>query len=377
MSAWARKKGINLLGTGDFTHPAYLKDLRASLRPLGNGLYAAPGDLSVMFMLTAEISSIYTQGGRGRRTHNLVMAPSFDVVEKINRVLKRHGNLASDGRPILGVPAKDLLKMVLDVSLDCLFVPAHAWTPWFSVFGSKSGFDSIEECFGEYSEYIYAIETGLSSDPEMNWRLSALDSITLISNSDAHSPGKLGREANVFDCDMDYYDVIDTLRTKDRSRFLYTVEFFPEEGKYHYDGHRLCDMLFSPVETRQRNGACPVCKRPLTVGVMNRVEELADREEGFVPKNAITSRHLVPLQEIIAEAFSKGVNTVKVKREYERLLSSHTEFEILLDLTEDELYRSADKRIAEGILKVREGDISVIPGYDGVYGKISIFSDSL
>ncbi len=375
MAIWAKKKGINLLGTGDFTHPFYLEDLKAALKPIGNGLYTAPNEPTVSFMLTAEISSIYSQGGKLRRIHNIIMAPSFEIVEKINHALGRRGNLSSDGRPILGTPAKDLIKMILDVSPDCLFVPAHAWTPWFSIFGSKSGFDSIEECFGEYSKYIYAIETGLSSDPEMNWRLSSLDSITLISNSDAHSPSKLGREVNVFDCEMDYYDVIGAIKKKDRKCFLYTVEFFPEEGKYHYDGHRLCNILFSPSDTKKHNSICPVCRKPLTVGVMNRVNELADREEGFVPDNAIPSKHLVPLMEIIAGVFNVGVNSLKVKKEYERLVASYTEFEILIDLSESELHKITEGRIAEGILKVRSAEIDITPGYDGVYGKISIFSE--
>jgi uncharacterized protein (TIGR00375 family) len=375
MALWAKKKGINLLGTGDFTHPVHFANLKAAFKQAGNGLYTTSLEPSVFFMLTAEISSIYSCKGKMRRIHNIIMAPSIEVAERINNTLRRHGNLSSDGRPILGTPSKDLLKMVLDISNDCLFVPAHAWTPWFSIFGSNSGFDSIEECFDEYSKYIYAIETGLSSDPEMNWRLSALDRITLISNSDAHSPNKLGREANVFNCEMDYYAVIDAIKKKDKKRFLYTVEFFPEEGKYHYDGHRICNILFSPAETKKHNSICPVCKKPLTVGVMNRVDELADREEGFIPDNAIPSKHLVPLEEIIAESFNSGVNTSKVKKEYERLTASNTEFEVLLDMPHAELYRIADRRAAEGILKVRAGEIDITPGYDGVYGKISIFSE--
>ncbi|MEK7238146.1 MAG: endonuclease Q family protein [Nitrospirota bacterium] len=374
MALWAKKKGINLLGTGDFTHPIHFANLKAALKSAGNGLYTTSIEPSVFFMLTAEISSIYSFKGKVRRIHNIIMSPSIEIAEKINSALKKRGNLSSDGRPILGTPAKDLLKIVLDISEDCLFVPAHAWTPWFSVFGSNSGFDSIEECFGEYSKYIYAIETGLSSDPEMNWRLSALDRITLISNSDAHSPGKLGREVNIFKCKMDYYEIMDAIKKKDKKRFLYTVEFFPEEGKYHYDGHRLCNILFSPEETKKHNNICPVCKKPLTVGVMNRVNEIADRKEGFIPDNAIPSKHMVPLEEIIAEAFNAKVNTVKVKREYEKLVALHTEFEILIDLSETGLYKIADRKITEGILKVRAGDINIIPGYDGVYGKISIFS---
>lgn len=373
MALWAKKKGITLLGTGDFTHPVHFANLKAALKSAGNGLYTT-SIVPVFFMLTAEISSIYSFKGKVRRIHNIIMSPSIEIAEKINSALKKRGNLSSDGRPILGTPAKDLLKIVLDISDDCLFVPAHAWTPWFSIFGSNSGFDSIEECFGEYSKYIYAIETGLSSDPEMNWRLSALDKITLISNSDAHSPGKLGREANIFNCKMDYYEIIDAIKKKDKKRFLYTVEFFPEEGKYHYDGHRLCNILFSPEETKKHNNICPVCKKPLTVGVMNRVNEIADRKEGFIPDNAIPSKHMVPLEEIIAEAFNSKVNTVKVKREYEKLVALHTEFEILIDLSESGLHKIADRKITEGILKVRAGDINIIPGYDGVYGRISIFS---
>ncbi|UCF87195.1 MAG: DNA helicase UvrD [Nitrospiraceae bacterium] len=376
MAFWGKKKGISLLGTGDFTHPAYFKYLKSVLRPEGNGLYTTPSEPSIFFMLTAEISSIYSYKGRVRKVHNIIMAPELEIAEKINTTLQKQGNLSSDGRPIVGIPAKDLIKIVLDISEECLFVPAHAWTPWFSIFGSKSGFDSIEECFDEYSQYIFAIETGLSSDPEMNWRLSSLDSITLLSNSDAHSPAKLGREANVFNCDLDYHAVIDTIRKKNRNRFLFTIEFFPEEGKYHYDGHRACNVLLSPDETKKHKGLCPVCRKQLTVGVMNRVNELADRKKGFIPDNAIPSKHLVPLQEIIAEALQVGFSTKKVTTEYEKMLSSHREFEILLDLPEDELFRITQKMIAEGIISVRKGSIYVKPGYDGVFGTVSLFKEA-
>ncbi len=376
MALWAKKKGINLLGTGDFTHPAHMENLKSALRPAGNGLYTSSLEPSVFFVPTAEISSIYTCKGKVRKIHNIIIAPSIEAGEAINRVLLKHGkNLSSDGRPILGTSAKDLLKIVLDVSHDCLFIPAHVWTPWFSIFGSKSGFDSIEECFDEYSEFIYAVETGLSSDPEMNWRLSALDKITLISNSDAHSPSKLGREANVFDCGMDYHEIIDAIKKKDPGRFLYTVEFFPEEGKYHFDGHRACGVVFSAAETKKLNNICPVCKKQLTVGVMNRVDELADRPDGFVPDNAIPSRRMVPLIEIIAEALNQGVNTQKVKREYERLVAEIPEFDILHESTDSDLRKLAPGNIADGITKVRSGQIQIKPGYDGVFGKISIFSE--
>lgn len=375
MAVWAKKKGINLLGTGDFTHPVHMENLKSALRPAGNGLYTSHSEPSVFFVPTAEVSSIYSCKGKVRKIHNIIIAPSLETGEAINKVLLKQGkNLSSDGRPILGISAKDLLKMVLDISHECLFVPAHAWTPWFSIFGSKSGFDSIEECFDEYSEFIYAIETGLSSDPKMNWRLSALDKITLISNSDAHSPSKLGREANVFDCGMDYHEIIDAIKKKDPRRFLYTVEFFPEEGKYHYDGHRACGVVFSTAQTKKLNNICPVCKKQLTIGVMNRVDELADRPDGFVPDNAIPFRRMVPLIEIIAEVLNQGVNTQKVKREYERLVAEIPEFDILLESSDSDLRELAPGNIADGIAKVRSGNIHIKPGYDGVFGEISIFS---
>jgi uncharacterized protein (TIGR00375 family) len=360
--------------SSDFTHPAHLRELKEKLKPAGNGLYTTSPVSSVFFIPTAEISSIYTCKGKVRKVHSLVIAPGIEIAEKINNTLQKHGNLSSDGRPILGLSAKELLKIVLDTSEDCLFVPAHAWTPWFSVFGSKSGFDSLEECFDEYAEHIHAIETGLSSDPQMNWRLSSLDNITLLSNSDAHSPGKLGREANVFDCEMDYYAIIDTIKKKDRTRFLFTIEFFPEEGKYHFDGHRACNVLFSPRETRKHDAVCPVCNKNLTVGVMSRIEELADREPDFVPQNAIPAKHLVPLQEILSRTLNCGVNTKKVTREYDRLVSDHTEFEILIDLSEPDLFKITAPNFAENILKVRRGEIDITPGYDGVFGSISISS---
>ena len=299
LARWAKRKGIGLIGTGDFTHPTYLTELRAKLEPLGNGLLRVKkGDGKVQFILTAEISNIYSQGGKVRRIHNLIFAPSFEVVQTIASKLGNLGKLSSDGRPIFGFSAKDLLKMVMDISADCMVIPAHAWTPWFSIFGANSGFDSIEECYGEMAPHIHAIETGLSSDPEMNWRLSALDRITLISNSDAHSPDRLGREANAFDCELDYGEIVDTLRTKDRKRFLFTLEFFPEEGKYHYDGHRQCGVVLSPAETKDHHCLCPKCHKKLTVGVMHRVDDLSDRPAGFLPRNAIPSIHLIPLEEI-------------------------------------------------------------------------------
>jgi uncharacterized protein (TIGR00375 family) len=377
LARWAKKKGITLLGTGDFTHPTYLAELKAKLEPLGNGLFKLKKeDQGIRYILTTEVSNIYTQGGKVRRIHNLIFAPSIEVVEAISSKLGKLGKLSSDGRPIFSFSAKELLKMILDISPDCLIIPAHAWTPWFSIFGANSGFDSIEECFGEMSSQIYAIETGLSSDPEMNWRLSALDPLTLISNSDAHSPNRLGREANAFDAALDYKEITEIIRKKDQRKFLFTIEFFPQEGKYHYDGHRQCSVIFSPLQTKANQYLCPQCKKKLTVGVMHRVEELADRPEGFVPKNAIPSIHLIPLEEIIAEALGYRIGTKAVELEYERLVEKgESEFHILLEATPDELATYVPERTLEGIVRMRQGKVSIIPGHDGVYGKITLFPE--
>lgn len=374
---WAKWKGIKVLGTGDFTHPHYLAELKKDLEPLGNGLFKLKnkGD-EVYFMLTSEVSNIFSAQGKGRRIHTLILAPSFEVVDKINKQFSRRGDLLADGRPTFGFNLKELVKMVLDVSPDCLLVPAHAWTPWYGLLGANGGFDSIEEAFENETKNIYAIETGLSSDIAMNWRLSALDKISLISNSDAHSPHKIGREANVFTCECDYYEIIDTIKKKDRDRFLCTIEFYPQEGKYHYDGHRKCNVSFSPQQTKEHNYLCPVCKQRLTVGVMHRVETLADRPQGFRPPNAIPEIHLIPLEEIIAEAVNRQVGTKTVREEYERLVNHAPEFEILLKLPLDELAHFVPPKILEGIIRVREGNVLITPGFDGVYGEIKIFPES-
>jgi uncharacterized protein (TIGR00375 family) len=377
LARWARKKGLSLLGTGDFTHPTYFSELQAKLEPLGNGLLKLKkGDQEIRYILTTEVSNMYPQGGKGRRIHTLIFAPSFEVVEAIRSKLGPLGKLSSDGRPIFTFSVKDLAKMILDISEECLIIPAHVWTPWFSMFGANSGFDSIEECFGEMSGHIHAVETGLSSDPEMNWRLSALDSIALLSNSDAHSPDRLGREANAFDCPLDYKEITEAIRKKDRQRLLFTIEFFPEEGKYHYDGHRDCKVIFSPVETKTNQYLCPKCHKKLTVGVMHRVEELADRPEGYIPKNAIPSIHLIPLGEIIAAALGQRVGTKAVETEYERLVEKgDSEFRILLDASPEELASFVPPKILEGIIRMRQGKVSIVPGYDGVYGQITLFPE--
>ncbi|MBI5235268.1 MAG: DNA helicase UvrD [Deltaproteobacteria bacterium] len=375
IAEWAVRKGIGLVGTGDFTHPAHFASIKELLEPDSNGLLKLKGkDLSVRFMLTAEVSNIYTQGGKVRKIHSLIFAPSIEAAGRMNAAFARLGNVASDGRPIFGFSAIDLLRIVLDSSPDAMLVPAHAWTPWFSIFGSKSGFDSIGECFGEYARHIHALETGLSSNPAMNRRLSCLDNITLISNSDAHSPSKLGREANVFDCNMDYAEIMSVIKTNDRKRFLYTVEFYPEEGKYHHDGHRDCGIAFSPDETKKAGGVCPVCNKPLTVGVLHRVSDLADRPPGFESTRAVPARHLVPLEEIVAQSFDMGVSSKKVQHEYARLVKeAGSEFAILLDASEDELVRLAGGKTAHGIICARNGRLSIAPGFDGEFGKIRIF----
>lgn len=381
LAQWACTKGIDLLGTGDFTHPAHFASISERLEPSEKGLFVLKdkdhAKPRTRFMLTAEVSNIYTQGGKTRKVHNLIFAPSLEAAARMNASFAKLGNINSDGRPIFGFSAIDLVKIALDASPDAMVVPAHAWTPWFSIFGSKSGFDSIEECFGDYAKHIRAIETGLSSSPEMNWRLSALDNITLISNSDAHSPSKLGREANVLDCALDYNEVTGVLKNKDTGKFLYTVEFFPEEGKYHYDGHRQCGILFSPEESENSGGRCPVCGSEVTIGVMNRVGKLADRPEGFKPDGAIPSRYLVPLEEILSEVLDAGVNTLKVQREYKRLVSmAGSEFALLLDMTEADIEKLAGERTAGAIMKVRNRDIHISPGFDGEFGKISIFEEA-
>ena len=370
LSEYAKQKGISLLGTGDFTHHLWFEELKNTLKDSGNGLFEYNG---VNFMLTGEISSIYSKGGKVRKIHNVIFAPSFDIAEKINTELSGYGNLSSDGRPIIGIDAKDLAEVLFGISKDIFLVPGHIWTPWFSLFGSKSGFDSIEECFEEYAKDIYALETGLSSDPGMNWRWSKLDRFNLISNSDSHSPQKIGREANVFDIEMSYRSIIDTLKVKDNKKFLYTIEFFPEEGKYHYDGHRNCKLRSSPIETKKNKNICPVCKKPLTVGVMNRVDELADRPEGFVPEGAIPYKRMIPLSEIISDVLGVSSASKKVTAEYSSIIPRlGTEFEVLTEVREDELLKKLPKKIAKAIINVRNGNVNILPGFDGEYGKIEI-----
>ena len=408
LDRWADDKGILVMATGDFTHPEWFKEIKTKLEPAEPGLlklkkeYKKPtikGTYAeTRFFLSAEISSIYsrlspsTKEKRVYRVHNLVFAPDLETVEKINARLSLVGNLKSDGRPILGLDSEKLAEIIFNINPEAAIVPAHCWTPWFSVFGSMSGFDSIEECFGKYADKIFAVETGLSSDPLMNRRLSKLDNISLISNSDSHSLQKIGREANVFDAGLSYKGIMEAIRsgTPDfrknlkteelknlKNNFLATVEFFPEEGKYHYDGHRLCGVVFSPEETKKHGGVCPKCGKRLTIGVMNRVEELADRKpEEFGSRNCVPFYSLIPLDEIIAEAFNVGVGAKKVKGEYEKLIKTFgSELKILLETETDKLAAAADSRVAEGIKAVKEKRVKILPGYDGEYGKIKIFNE--
>ncbi len=386
---WARLKGITVMGTGDFTHPQWMKEIKAKFEPAEPGLFklkVVPDSVShkietesgtTRFMLTVEISSIYSKGGKTRRVHNLIFAPSIETAEKINAQLNIRGNLKSDGRPILGLDSKELAKIVFNVDEKCFFVPAHVWTPWFSIFGSMSGFDTVEECFDEYSKYIYALETGLSSDPAMNWRLSALDKYTLISNSDSHSLRRIGREANVFDVELSYDAIIDAIKAKDPQRFLSTIEFFPEEGIYHYDGHRNCKVRLTPKETKKLNKICPNCGKSVTVGVMYRVGELADRPEGFRPDGAIPYKNMVPLDEIIAEALGLASATAKsVQEEYKKIVKEFGgEIPVLFDISRSDLETKMRPGVVEGIVRVREGKLHIEPGYDGLYGKVKIFEE--
>jgi len=382
ISQAAGGKGITVVGTSDFTHPEWFNELKNKLEPAEEGLYKLKDKNEkikdkIRFVITGEISNMYTRNGRGRRVHNLIILPSLEAAEKINNILSWQGNLKSDGRPILGMDSEELLKIVMEAEPRAMFIPAHIWTPWFSVFGSMSGFNSLEEAFGENTKYLAALETGLSSSPSMNWRVSALDKFALISNSDAHSSHNLGREVNVFDTEMSYTAIRDAIIKKDLSKFLFTIEFFPEEGKYHYDGHRLCQFRTSPEETKKIKGICPKCGRKLTVGVATRVDELADRKEGFVPPGAIPYKSLVPLQEIIAEAVGVGPQTKTVAEHYQRLIQQFSnEFNVLLNVPLEELNKSTLPEIAEGIKRVRKGELIIEPGYDGEFGKVRIFHEA-
>jgi uncharacterized protein (TIGR00375 family) len=386
---WGKIKGINVIGSGDFTHPEWFRELHDKLEPAEGGLFRLREDIAteldkelpasvrnnlMRYMLTVEISNIYSKHGSVRKLHNVIIVPSFEVASEMVAQLDRIGNLKADGRPILGVDSKELLRMTVESHPDSLFIPAHIWTPWFAMFGSKSGFDSIEEAFEELAPEIKAIETGLSSDPFMNWRLTQLDPVTIVSNSDAHSPQKLGREATVIDCDLSYKEIIDAIKTND-DRLVGTVEFFPQEGKYHFDGHRLCGVRMSPQETKQHNGICPKCGKPMVVGVDYRVDEIADRPESYKPQAHKQVEYIIPLPEIIAEIKGVSASSKKVSREYEQVYSTlGDEFSILRSVPTEEIKRSGFAELAPLIERMRKGDVQIEPGYDGVYGVIKLIS---
>ncbi|MCH7883350.1 DNA helicase UvrD [Patescibacteria group bacterium] len=385
LALWAVKKGIDVIATGDLTHPAWFKELKEKLEPAEPGLFTLKRPPSkeakrVKFLLSGEISCIYSKGGKVRRIHHLVYAPSFEAAEKMNNKLTWIGNLKADGRPMLGLDSKKLLKILLEASPEAYLIPAHAWTPWFAIFGSKSGFDSLEECFEELTSHIFAIETGLSSDPAMNWRIPFLDDISIVSGSDAHSLPKLGREATVLDIDsLSYQSIFDAIKSRDPKRFLFTIEFFPEEGKYHYDGHRDVKHSQSPEETKEAGGKCKQCGRPVTVGVMARVEELAakDRPEGYESKNRIPFKKLVPLLEIITEVLGVASATKAAKKIYEEMVKKiGSEFKVLLETSREEIISaSGNPQIAQAVIRVREGKLTIEPGYDGEFGKVKIFEE--
>ena len=383
---WARKKGISLIGTGDFTHPVWREELKERLVSEGNGLYRLrdeyvkeesrkfPGE-GTHFVVSGEISSIYKKNGKTRKVHNVILLPSLEAADAMAQRLEKIGNIHSDGRPILGLDSHDLLEMMLDVCPEGILIPAHIWTPHFSVLGAKSGFDSVEECFEELAPYIHALETGLSSDPAMNWRISKLDRYQLVSNSDAHSPSKLGREANLLDIDCSYEGLYRAIQTGEGLEG--TVEFFPEEGKYHFDGHRKCGVSLSPVEAERLGGICPVCGKKLTMGVDHRVEQLADRAEGFVKKDGKKYESLVPLPEVISTCMGYSAASKKVQGCFEQMIQTlGTEFDILRNVPSEDIKSCAGERIAEGIENVRTGNVKRIPGYDGEYGKIELFDEN-
>lgn len=380
IARWADKKGIAIVGTGDFTHPLWLRDLKSTLEESMPGLYRLKdGSAKAFFVLATEISSIYKQGDKVRRIHNLLLAPNFEAVDKIISAMERLGaNLRSDGRPITGIKCAEMVKLALDADPACMIIPAHVWTPHFGVFGSLSGFDSIEEAFGEEAKHIRCLETGLSSDPKMNWQVSSLDRFSLVSNSDAHSLRKIGREANLLSVEpsrLSYSELVRTIGDGNPSKFLGTIEFFPEEGKYHLDGHADCSFSCLPLETARYRGECPKCGKKLLVGVLNRVGALGDRDYGYVPEGSVPFRSLVPLEEIIAETYGLGVTSKKVQTAYDRMTQVLPEFGILMDARREEIAALSDTAVAESVLRVREGKVRAEGGYDGVFGKIRIYSE--
>jgi uncharacterized protein (TIGR00375 family) len=378
IARYAKIKGLQIVGTGDFTHPQWLREIRQTLVPeTDTGLYkvASTPELPVHFMLTTEVCTIFDFENKNRKVHHVILTPSVEMAVQINVALEKFGNLSADGRPILNMTAPQLVEEVMQVSSENMIFPAHAWTPWFSVFGAFSGFDTIEDCYQDQTKHIHALETGLSSDPPMNWRLSKLDRFTLVSNSDCHSfwPWRMGREANVFELErVSYREVTEAIRTNDTKRFKFTIETDPAYGKYHWTGHRNCGVSLSPQEARKCNNICPVCGRKLTEGVEQRVEELADRPADYKSASSPGFMRLLPLSEIIAAVLNvDSPSTQAVWKIYNSLISKFgDEYSVLIDASKEALSEVAEKPVADAISKVREGTITVVPGYDGVYGKL-------
>lgn len=380
LELWARKKGISILGTGDFTHEKWREELKDSMVSAEDGFYKLKDekrlpeaermkDQTVRFVVSGEISCIYKKNGKTRKAHHLILLPGLEEAEKMAKKLEKIGNIHSDGRPILGLDSRDLLEIMLEASPEGIFIPAHIWTPHFSVLGAKSGFDSLEECFEDLTPYIHALETGLSSDPPMNWRISSLDQYQLVSNSDAHSPSKIGREANLLDIELSYEGLSRALCRGEG--LLGTVEFFPEEGKYHYDGHRKCEVCLTPEEAEKMGNICPVCGKKLTMGVEHRVEQLADRKYGYRKENAKEFESLVPLAEVISSCMGYSSGSKKVQSCYENMLEKlGPEFEILRRVPAEDIKAVFDENVAAAIEGIRQKKVKKIPGFDGKYGKI-------
>jgi len=384
ITRFARIKGLNLVGTGDFTHPKWLEELKEKLVEVPDtNLYgfAKDPDSPIRYMITTEVSTIFPFGNEVKKIHHVILTPSLETAVQINERLAGYGNLSADGRPTLDMDAPQLVEKVMEVSKDNVIIPSHAWTPWFSIFGAFSGFNRVEDCYQDMTKHIFALETGLSSDPPMNWRLSTLDKYALVSNSDSHScwPWRIGREANVFELEeFTYTTVVNAIRKKDDQRFKFTIETDPAYGKYHWTGHRNCNVSLSPQEAIKFGNRCPVCRRRLTKGVEQRVEELADRPVGFQPEGAIGYMHLLPLSEIIATVLGASYpSTTKVWDAYNGLIKKfNNEYNVLIDAPKEEMTKIVDSRIAEAIVRVREGRVKVTPGYDGVYGQLVLFEET-
>ncbi len=383
ITRFAQIKGLNLVGTGDFTHPKWLEELKRDLVEAPEiSLYkpAKHPESPILYMITGEVSTIFTFDNKVKKIHHVILTPSIETAVQINERLARYANLAIDGRPTLDMTAPQLVEEIMQISSENVVIPAHAWTPWFSLFGAFSGFNLVEDCYQDMTKHIFALETGLSSDPSMNWRLSTLDKYALVSNSDSHSPWpwRIGREANVFELEfLTYHEVIDAIRQKDPKRFMFTIETNPAYGKYHWTGHRNCKVALSPQEAIKFGNQCPVCRKRLTKGVEQRVEELADRSAGFKPSNAIGYKHLLPLPEIIATVLGVSYPSVqKVWDIYNSLIQKFgTEYTVVIDTSQEEMSKIVNPKIAEAIMRVREGKVKVIPGYDGVYGQLLIFPE--